>query len=688
MYATNAGIFELAPVAVITPENEEDVATIAAFCSSYGIPLTPRGAGTSVSDAALGKGIVLDLSRNMNSIISLNTSKGEVVVQPGITIETLNAKLSRYGKTLPIYPFKGLTCTVGGCIAINAGGLLSGRFGRAGDLVLSLRVVMADGTVFDSSTGKPGLPEQLKDAAESENGVVQFNELFAGSEGKLGIITLVRLRIVDTPPETRARVYHFKRFEEAFSASSGGVFDFAMSVVFADALLQSALSYRLKDFSFPRDADASLIVTGTDSQEWPAQEKAGARSVTDVDTGLENLFSAIVDSIHTLSRPVPNGKYTVCVEGFRVGKGGLRSFARMWEQAAAVSRTRFIMFGEALSGTVYFRPFLNLRRVEDREKHRRLLSEAIAEGAGTSGKLFTENGFGLLINSASADTDTLTEASQTTARKLIDPLHILNPSPAMHEEAESLYRAVTSNSPIVEKPMLNWNTPDLVSVAGRGVLEFYEEVEACHGCGECRTLSFMETQCPVYKAVGGEIASPRGRNNILRLISRMSEMPAVTTYSDEYRRTIYDYCVQCKMCVLECPSNVNTPKLMMEARAQYVRKTGVKTIGRASKFFSDYEFYTVIASSVASLMNRLIRSGKARSVLEHSVGIDRRRKIPEFDLQTFTEWFEKHDSMAGRKSDLVYFSDVYANYFDSRVGIATVMLLEGLGYSVLPRSGL
>ncbi len=682
MYATNAGNFELAPVAVVIPENEEDVLTTTAFCRTYGIPLTPRGAGTSVTDAALGSGIVLDLSRNMNSIISLDVSNNVAEVQPGITIEVLNAALAKYGKMLPLYPFKGLTCTVGGCIAVNAGGILSGRYGRSGDMVHSLRAVLADGTVFEYNPEKTVLPGQQAEMPGQTAAEAGAGNIFEGSEGKLGTITAVKIRVADVPQQTKAKVYHFRHIEDALSTASGSSFDFALSSVLADSLLLSAMSYRLKGFSYPRDAEASLIVIAAGDVAWPDLNSTKADSVDDINASMPVLFSAIVDSIHTLSRPVPNGKYTVCVEGFRVGRNALPSFAVRLEREATASGTRFILFAETLGGTVYFRPFLNMRRDEDREKHRRLLAKAVRFAVEGGGTLSTENGFGMQINSLIDGVKKLNGLTQTDAARTIERWSLSGSLDSAQSELETLYRMHQSDSLFIEKPMLNWNTPDLLSVAGRGALEFQDEMEACHGCGECRTLSFMETQCPVYKAMGGEVTSPRGRNNIVRLISKVSEIPTVTVYSEEYRRSIYDYCVQCKMCVLECPSNVNTAKLMMEARAQYVRKTGVKAIGRASKFFSDYEFYTVVASSIASLLNRLIRSGKARSVLEHSFGVDRRRRIPEFDLQTFSEWFDKHDSMSGRKGDLVYFSDVYANYFDSRVGISAVLLLEELGYGV------
>ncbi len=682
-YASNAGIFELRPLAVITPEHEEDVASIMKFCSRYGLPVTARGSGTSVTDAAVGQGIIVDLGRKMNDITSVDLDRDEVEVQAGMTIEALNSELSKYGKMLPLYPVKGRGCTVGGCIGINAGGFLSAGYGSIDGMLISLKVVLHDGTVTECGTGSFAGGSRLLEMAVSVSGAGSAVRLFAGSEGKIGIIVSARLKMVDVPREEKISAYFFRNLEDCTAQAVASKFSGCISAMFADSLVMSSLTYRLGDFSFPKEADGCIIAVMPGKGSLPDPAVLGAIEARMLNVSSERLFAAIADSIHTLSRPVPNGRYVVMIEGLRIGAGGANQFCKFLLNTSDEENTRKIIFGEAVTGTVYFRPFLNMTDERDRRKHETMLRKAAGYAHRLNGSVTSENGLGLLLSPGFRENDSAFLKRILVLKTVMDPGNLLNPSAPEADASKAPYRAAATHAEEKKDTLLNWNVPDIQSVTGRGFLNFEEEVNACHGCGECRTISFIETQCPVYKAIGGEITSPRGRNNLVRLANSGSAAPGIKIDSDEYATSVFDYCVQCKMCVIECPSNVNTAKIMMEARAQYIRKAGVGRIGRASKFFSDYEFYTIVASSVASLSNRLITSGKARSLLEHASGIDRRRRIPEFDSQTFSEWFSRHEAKPGRKGVVAYYSDIYANYFDSAVGIATVELLERAGYSVI-----
>ncbi len=679
IYSTNAGLFEERPLAVITPENEDDIRTIIAFCRDNGIPVTARGAGTSVTDAALGRGVVLDLSRKMNSIISVDLEHNIVNVQAGITLDQLNRELAKYGRTLPLRPFKGMQCTAGGCIAVNAGGMLSGRFGRIAEMVETLRVVLSDGTAAECTTERGDITNEILNIAAGASGAQSPARLFIGSEGQTGIIVSAALRMTGIIPPLKVRAYFYRSLRECIDSAFSGKFAKAWSAIFMDALLMSALAYRLDSLAIPREAEGCIVAVG-EGNALPRPEDNGAMSSLEIAVQPEALYSAVTDSIHTLSRPVPNGRYTVMVEGFRLGKNAA-AFCNSIVGAAENSRTQKILFGECLSGTVYFRPFLNMAEENDRLKHSALLSELVEAAAGMDRGAQCENGMGMMLWNQFQRNGMLQFKSLQVAKTVVDPTGILNPCSPSYQIRS--FRGSASAAERGRKNMLIWNLSDIQSVTGRGPLDFGEETDACHGCGECRTMSFLETQCPVYRSIGGEITSPRGMNNLIRSVYGGYPGNGIDRTSEEYAKSIYDYCVQCKMCVVECPSNVNTAKVLMEARARYVRDAGVKSVRRASKFFSDYEFYTVVASSVATLSNRLIRSRKVRSVLEHAFGVDRRRKIPDFDTRTFSEWFRRHESPPGPRGNVVYFSDIFANYFDSATGIATTALLEAMGYSVM-----
>ena len=707
-YSTNAGNFEIEPLAVIAPEGVDDVVETLQFCRRYAIPVTPRGAGTSVTDAALGHGIVLDFSRNMNSILALDIANGLVTAGAGITIEALNLELKKYGKMVPIFPVKGWKCTVGGCISNDAGGFLSTGFGRMHDTVVAIETVNAEGRRLELKRGageiqhpdidilKSKLLPLLKEPAAPFRGTcgyrisslkqdsVDFVDLMIGSEGSLSIFTSATMRIVDRLDTARSVLIGFGTAKDAFRFAAAAGED-AVCLEYIDQTLASAFRSVHQGFTIPRNVMHWLLAifkSGSLSKEYLAGR--GAAEIIDVGGSPEEVMRCLKDAIHRLQRPSPSGRYVVAAEGVEVPPAKMPDLMIAVEEISRRYALRSLVFGHAAEGIMYIRPFLNLRKSDDREKFASFMTELATALKAEGGRISSENGIGLqlLPYVRYAMDERLTTAFELL-KKSFDPLNILGGQRQPDNEEEQPYRFGPEHERRPFRPRLNWNTPDVISRFDERPLSMIDEIEACHGCGECRTLSFIETQCPVYKTTGSELTSPRGLNNLVRLLSNMGGVPTIAMYSGEYARSIYDYCIECKMCAAECPSHVNTPKIMIEARAQHVKRTGAGTVGRTSRFFSDYELYTMIASSVARLSNRLIKSRNARSALEHAFGIDRRRKIPEFDLEPFSEWFEKHVSRPGKKGEVAYFSDMYANYFDSRIGRAVVGILEEAGYATL-----
>ena len=706
-YSTNAGNFEITPVAVVTPENADDVVEVVNFCRKYGIAVTARGSGTSVTDAAIGPGIVLDFSRSMNSILALDVKNGLVTVGAGITIESLNTELRKYGMMLPLFPVNGLLPTVGGCLATDAGGFLAAEYGRMHGIVVSIEAVDARGERFELKRDLPGMQRAdmeivraklaplLKDNV-SHRGTCGYRlpsvmgetpdyvDLMAGSEGSLAIFTSITVSIVQRIDSLQSTLTVFRSLGDAcsFARSAGG------SLVCAEFLDSAALNAFRSVFSLPslpREAKAGLVAIWKERAAPPAVMKnCGAQLSIDLAGEPFAVLAQLSNALHRLQRPSDSGRYVVAAEGIEVAPGNITELIDELDRLSRRYALNLLTFGHATEGIVYIRPFLDLRKADDRHKLPRFLTELSSYLKESGGALSSENGLGIQLRpylQGAVEEDTL--AAFELLKKTFDPMHILGGPRSLEPGGPMPYRFGPEHDRRPFRPLLNWNTRDVISRFDAQPLSMIEEIDACHGCGECRTLSFIETQCPVYRTMGSELTSPRGMDNLVRLLSNIGGVPTVAMYSNEYMRSIYDYCIECKMCASECPSHVNTPKIIMEARAQHVKRVGPGTISRASRFFSDYELYTMIASSVARLSNRLIRSRNARSALEHSLGIDRRRKIPEFDTEPFGEWFEKRVAKPGIKGEVAYFADIYANYFDSRVGRAVVGLLEKIGYTTL-----
>ncbi len=228
----------------------------------------------------------------------------------------------------------------------------------------------------------------------------------------------------------------------------------------------------------------------------------------------------------------------------------------------------------------------------------------------------------------------------------------------------------------------------VVEDAARGSLlfsdeAFIREVERCHGCGKCRTQVKTTTMCPVFKVTLDEAMSPRGRGNLLRSIIK-GRLGLDTLRSEEIRDLLFT-CLNCKSCLVECPSEVNVPKLMLETKARYVSEKGQE---RKNNFLVNIDSYARMGSLLASLSNSVLKNRTFRALAERIVGVDRRRSIPEFHGETFTKWFERHKTAGySRRSEssrrVAYFVDTYANYNDPDLGRAVVEVLERNDFEVV-----
>jgi len=693
VYSTNAGNLQSSPVAVLTPENEEDVKEAIGFCSKYGIPLTARGAGTSTVDAAIGKGLVVDFSRNMKSILAVDVHNNLVRVQAGVTIEMLNIELEKLGKMLPLFPAKGLSCTVGGCISVDAGGFLASRWGRMHDMIAGVRFISGRGEALELTgdyinslkelsslrerhqcttwTQMRGTCVVRPDALQKEGG---YLELIAGSEGELGLITEAVLHICDIPSDLTVFLAPFKNAEDAISAAKKLSLK-CWCIEYLDPLLTSSVATDFKVSCSQPSHSLAIICSETD-----VGELEGLEDKRKLETDMQTFLRYLADVLHKLQRPVNGEQYVISGEGFYTGKDASDVITRINTTARRLG-LKCMIFGHASEGIMYARPKINITREEGRRKLESFTAEVLQIVSDSGGAIAAENGIGGQLaryvgEFAKNEFELFMEIKQ-----IFDPLQILRTGRSEGKDAKYRFESIERSTRF--RPKLSWEDGDMLPLYNANTLSPAEEMIACNGCGECRTTSFIETQCPVYRTVGGEIASPRGLNSLIRTLAYHGIMTTMSHYGEEYGRVIFSYCIQCKMCVAECPTHVNTPKLIMEGRAEFVSRRGSSAVKRAASFFSDYEFYTMVGSSMVRLSNRLIKSERARAFLERYLGVDRRKLLPEFDELPFREWYNAHEPVHGELGDVIYFSDAYASYFDSRIGRATVLLLEMAGYTVL-----
>src|SRR4030066_1489666 len=152
LYSTDASIHKMEPLGVVFPRKVEELDTIVKIAAEYHIPLIPRGSGSSLAGQSIGNGLIIDCSRYLNKLISVNREEKTAIVEPGLVLDDLNRAVKRYDLQFGPDPASSERATLGGCIGNNAAGAHSILYGMTADHIISAEVVLADGSV---STLKP-----------------------------------------------------------------------------------------------------------------------------------------------------------------------------------------------------------------------------------------------------------------------------------------------------------------------------------------------------------------------------------------------------------------------------------------------------------------------------------------------------------------------------------------------------
>ena len=279
LYSYDASLPESRPDAVVFPRSTDQVSQVMALANAHDIPVVPRGAGTGLSGGSLPLqgGIALCLNR-MNRILSIDTDNLVVEVEPGVINAHLQAALAPMGLFYPPDPASMKVCTLGGNVAENAGGPRCLKYGVTRNYVLGLEVVLADGEVIQTG----GLV--MKNTTGYD-----FTHLFVGSEGTLGVITKMILRVMPVPEAKRTMLALFDSLDAASKTVSAiiaaGIIPATLEML-DNMLIRSAEDY--VHIGLPTDAAALLLieVDGAESAVGPQAEsivricnEIGAREV-------------------------------------------------------------------------------------------------------------------------------------------------------------------------------------------------------------------------------------------------------------------------------------------------------------------------------------------------------------------------------------------------------------------------
>lgn len=425
-YAYDAFVVETTPELVLLPESTSAVSAIMVIAHREGIPVTARGAGTNLCGATVPvrKGIVLSLTR-MDRIIEVNTRDRYCIVQPGVVNGDLQARLAPEGFFYPPDPGSYMVSTIGGNVAQNAGGPRCLKYGVTVDYVLSLEVVLADGELIRFGS------RNVKDVTG-----YRLSGLFCGSEGTLGIVTEITLRVVPLPEASRTILAVYDNLDATAATVSAIIGSGILPV--ALELMDKTVVNAVEDaaaIGLPRDAEGLLLIEVDGVEE--AVEKqmrlivemadaCGAREVIEARTSTERdkLWTARRSIYGVFARLAPD----CIVEDATVPVSRVPEMIRRIREIAARHRLRLGILAHAGDGNMHPMFATDMR---DKDEWRRVEAanrEIFELAAGFKGTLSGEHGIGLAKREyLPLALDDASRAFMTRIKRCVDPKGILNP---------------------------------------------------------------------------------------------------------------------------------------------------------------------------------------------------------------------------------------------------------------------
>ncbi len=713
LYATDASIYQLVPLAVAFPKTSREAANLIQAALSAGLPVTPRGAGTGLSGGALGDGLVVDFARHNRQIFEFDPERRTVRVAAGVVLDQLNHFLKPAGFRFGPDVATGSRATLGGMIANDSSGSHTPVYGSTSQHVNELEIVMADGKVVQVGAGHATLQRQrnliedlvmlnsLQIAEQFPPGLLKrwpgyglaralerpgsMIPILCGSEGTLAGIFSAELSLVPLPPERGMAVLCFASVAEALQVAPTLLDLQPAAVEHVDRLLFDQTRGQ-REFQAVRallDLDAQpceamLIVEffehAKDKLAQLRQRKHGLRQLTLRKAAEAELVWAMRKAGLSLLTSRPGDAKPACfIEDAAVRPQDLPAYYAGLDELMRRADVEASFYGHAAAGLLHVRPVLDLHQPEDLKKFRLIADEVAALIRQFKGSLAGEHGVGIARTEfLKAQVGEELYRLMREIKQSFDPGNLFNPGKIIGDGRYQIDKQLRQGAE--PKPALPFE-PRL-AFAKRDE-SFIANLEQCNGCGGC--IKQTPTMCPTYLATGEEGMSTRGRANLIRAALEQREIP------DPLRAEELEYalsnCLGCRACVSECPSNVDLP--LLKAELLHARNRARKRLTLQQRLVSNVDLLGRIGCALPWLANRLFDSRSVRHMFARMSGLTDQRAIPEIARQRFDHWFARHQNATmPRRGSVVLWDDTFVRYHEPHIGKAAVAVLEAAGYAV------
>jgi FAD/FMN-containing dehydrogenase/Fe-S oxidoreductase len=721
-YSSDASNYRVVPTVVAFPRSADEMIAALTVSRELGVPLAGRGAGTSIAGNALSTGLVLDTSRHLNRVLSVDPERRTAVVEPGAVLDSITKAAAPFGLRFGPDPSTHSRATVGGAIGNNACGSRALRYGRSADNVVALDVLTGTGVRF--TAGRYGSGDPLPAGPESallaglrdlvggglstirtefgrftrqvsgyslehllpENGF-DVAKFLSGTEGTLALTLGATVRLVDAPRATALAVLGYPDMPAAADAVPALLPYQPVALEGLDSRLVDVVRTRRGPAAVPdlprgggwlfAETSGETVEAAVDAARKLAADAGCLDSAVFTGAQAAALWRIREDGAGLGGRTPAGAPAWPGWEDSAVPPSSLGPYLR--ELAALMARHGVdgLMYGHFGDGCVHARIDFPLR---DRPSVLRSFTEEAAKlAASYGGSASGEHGDGrargeLLTLMYSAEAVGLMRG----VKHLFDPGDLLNPGIIVDPAPLDADLRVPVALPL--RRGLGFAYPH---DAG----DFTTAVHRCVGVGKCRadTTGSGGVMCPSFLATRDEKDSTRGRARVLQELANGS---VVSGWDDPAVADALDLCLSCKGCSADCPAGVDMATYKAEALYQRYRRRIRPVAHYSLGWLPRWAALTTRSPRMARLANGSLRVAPVAALVKRLGGIDHRRGLPEFAEQSFRQWFAgRQPAVAGhgaaaRRKPVFLWVDTFTNAFSPEVGRAAVAVLEGAGYEV------
>ena len=714
-YATDASHYQIMPIGVVAPRTIEEASRAIAIAKEEGVPITPRGGGTSQCGQTINTSLIVDCSKYLDNVIELDVAGRRCVVEPGIVLDELNRRLKPHGLWFPVDISTASRATIGGMVGNNSCGARSLRYGNTRENVLSVDALLPDGNAFHFGPIAPDLsdvPEALKplardlmaigereaemvkarfpqvqrrvggynlDALAPGRNDVNLAHILVGSEGTLGFSTRIELKLSPLLGRRAVGACHFGSFQSAMEAAQHIVKLAPIAVELIDrtmlglardiAMFQPTINAVVRG-----EPEAILFVEfGEDDHrenfrrllrlselmgdlgyDWGNTGARWGGVIEVMDAALQTAIGEVrAAGLNVMMSMKDEGKPVSFVEDCAVPLEHLPEYTAKLTEVFERHGTRGTWYAHASVGCLHVRPILNLRLEKDVKAMRAIAEEAFAMVRDYKGSHSGEHGDGIVRSEFHTVMfgERLVHAFEDVKDRF-DPNGAFNPGKIVRAPKFD-DRSLFRYGPDYRADELATHL-DWSAYPGQGG-GFQGAVEMCNNNGACRALK-GGVMCPSYRVTREERDVTRGRANTLRL-AITGQLGPDALASDEMAETL-KYCVSCKACRRECPTGVDMARMKIEVQAARLRKQGLSLHDRLVGYLPRYAPWAARFPGLANLRDKM---PIAKRMSERLTGFSARRKLPAWRKDVFKE------DGGGRKNDgaeVVLFADTFNRYFE------------------------